>query len=506
MLKYKTAVVLIAAAAFISRAATFLYLYKTDPGRCTTPDSASYENPAIRFLHQHKLLESDDELPTLIRAESPIETKDRPMFFRTPGYPLFIAAVYKGIGHSRATLVIIQILLSALTLYFIHAIAVSCWNHLAALLAMCLYLMEPLSFISSQQIMSETVFTLALMASLYATISALESERLWLAALSGELVAGSTLIRPVAYFLLFVMIAVVYCAAKKRGWQKSTLLRFVLAFVSPWIIIVGSWQVRNELILGTTSFSGVQAYNLLFYRAAGVRAYLNDTDLSTEDTHIFREVERWAELPLAIRDDLYSSKATEIITRHPALYSREMLTGLVHVVMGPGEAEINEYLFGKESPEDFKAVVASGSVGRLFQRGGYRTAEHLVTVYAMLFLICLYCFGLFGILRMQGVILTYTYHIVLIAGVCYFLLIASGPDGFARMRTPVMPILCIYAGAGASLVAKRMASLTRRRLAAPLYSICISGPQFNVRRSWIKAVTRKVSRVTLPCMPRRRAL
>ena len=42
--------------------------------------------------------------------------------------------------------------------------------------------------------------------------------------------------------------------------------------ISPWIILVGGWQLRNYLITGKAEFSYVQGANLLFYRGAGIVA------------------------------------------------------------------------------------------------------------------------------------------------------------------------------------------------------------------------------------------
>ena len=148
----------------ISKTTIFFAVYSFDPTRIFSPDSDGYEKTAQAFLQTGRF------------AVSP-EMPDTPQIQRTPGYPFFIATIYFFFGNRYPPLILVQILISLGTILLTYLLATSFWgSHVAVISAFLLSLDLP-SFVNSQKVLTDTLFTFVLTLAILVGIYVLKASR-----------------------------------------------------------------------------------------------------------------------------------------------------------------------------------------------------------------------------------------------------------------------------------------------------------------------------------------
>ena len=196
-----------------------------------------------------------------------------PETIRTPGYPLFLGLIYKIFGKSYKAVVLFQILLSILSIYFIYLIGNIVHNESTGLIMALAFSFDPVTISMNYKILSETLFLLFLILFILFGI-------LWLRSpmsqsipfISGVILALLTLIRPITYFLSpFIMIGIIVWYTTNnysiRAWINQSIL-----FMMPILIILGGWQYRNAIYAHNSSLSQIAGINMLYFRGASIIA------------------------------------------------------------------------------------------------------------------------------------------------------------------------------------------------------------------------------------------
>jgi len=196
-----------------ARLAVFFHVAAGFPGAMLTPDSPTYELPAQALLQWGRF------------AQSPA-APDTPDTLRTPGYPLFIALTEAVAGPSHNAVIAAQIILGMATFLVLFACARRIWRRrTAALLAVVLLALDPVSFHHSQLLLSETLFTLVLVCGLYCgcRVARHGARRPGWVLLLGLALAAAAQIRPIAYYLVLPMAFWLLLTLRRRGsgWRQA---------------------------------------------------------------------------------------------------------------------------------------------------------------------------------------------------------------------------------------------------------------------------------------------
>ncbi|MBI4722121.1 MAG: glycosyltransferase family 39 protein [Candidatus Stahlbacteria bacterium] len=207
-------------------------------------DSHEYKALAMNILKYHKF--SWDSMPVT---------------FRTPGYPLFIASIYAMFGIKEWIVMLIQVFLSALSIYFIYLIGRKSWGELSCIISAALFSIDCTSILFSSLFMSETLFVFLL---LLGTWAFLKQNRF-----SGLMFGISALIRPIA---LYLFIPLVFLHRK----LKAKII-FLFLFFLP----ILPWMVRNYIVYQSPMISSLQGFNLLFLNASLLES--EETGLDIEE-------------------------------------------------------------------------------------------------------------------------------------------------------------------------------------------------------------------------------
>jgi 4-amino-4-deoxy-L-arabinose transferase-like glycosyltransferase len=222
--------------------------------------------------------------------------------YRTPGYPLLVAACAGNVRAVRVT----QALIDTSTVLAIYLLARRFLSTQGALIAAAFVAINPFLIYFSGLILSETLFTAMLAWGMYLLVR----QRALPLSLGVLLLALSTLVRPSALGLVVLLAA---AAGWAGGWP--TVARNVALAVLAILLVLTPWAYRNachpELRewIWTTTNAGITTYDGFHDGASGAsdqKSFLQEmrTPLSRRD-----EVER---------DAFLSQRAHEWIRAHPA--------------------------------------------------------------------------------------------------------------------------------------------------------------------------------------------
>ena len=383
-----------------------------------------------------------------------------PDLLRTPGYSLFLAITsLAGLPVAAAINVLVSVF-SVLIVWRLGRVAFD--DNRIALLAAWLFAFEPLSVFYSVSLLSETLFLALLLLSLERLAVFLRWHSLRVLAVAGFWLAAATLVRPASYYLpVALALGLFLVLAREHGlrWKAPAVL---LISVLPWL---AAWQMRNWLETGYGRFSSAAEMNIYLNVAADVTArvehrpfldvsremgYLGAADPSEQDylfqPYLTRHPEQvgWSQ---GQRLDFMQSEANRILRAHPRAYAQASLMSLFELIFNPGAGNFDQLLMPR----------SSASVSNLRNEGAFRGAIVLIrtqpraSIEKAIFE--LWVLGLY-LLAVRGVFRSGMRHpcLWLLLGVSlYFVIVtaaAAGPGLNARLRLPIMPVVCIFAAAG----------------------------------------------------------
>jgi 4-amino-4-deoxy-L-arabinose transferase-like glycosyltransferase len=369
---------------------------------------------------------------------------DTPMFFRTPGYPVFLAPIL-WLTDSTWSISPIQAALTLFTILVVVFVGRRVISPAAGVVAGVLVALDPLQFALSGTILTESLFTLTLMGVVAAGVPVFvrprEQVRLIHLVTLGALIAIATMVRPTTYYLPIVILVLLTVYLWRLPWRAKVAL--LLAFALPTALVVGGWMVRNHDEVGSWQLSGSQAITLYCWHAAEVEALDRGVSMQEAREHLECPAAGWDDLrtvcpswwacdarqPLAdgASWDEMGRRGMEILMDHPGLTANVMIRGLAREVVGPGTDTVGRFLHVDSSPPLFGVLLlwnllvwALALVGAAV---GLRSSRRWF----------------------WGFVVTI---------IVYVLVVSAGANSGARFRMPVMPLLALLAALGLRHIVK----------------------------------------------------
>jgi 4-amino-4-deoxy-L-arabinose transferase-like glycosyltransferase len=397
------------------------------------PDSSSYLEQSAKLIHGDLL-----------------QVADRSDVLRTPGYPLVLVPAVLS-GHPELPALGANLLFALMSAWLIWRIAREILpDTRAAVGAVLLYCMEPLGWIYAAKILSETLFCTLLLLSVWLLIRFLKSPvygRLLPAALA---LGGAAYTRPIATGLS-LCVALFFFWFPRALTLRQRAMRAIV-FQTVFVLLLVPWVIRNRSAADYTGFSPVAAESLYYYAAGSVRARLEHRTLAqifaTEglngnkvyfDVRPEQRAWTWGQVI-----GYWSSEGTRVIAAHPFLYAAIHARGCAVVLLDPGAIDVMK-TFGLY-PE------SGGLLSRTLDAGFLASVRRLVQKYpvslVVLPLASMLLFGMYALAARGFARLPWASR-CLFGVIIVYLVVASGmPNAVARFRVPIMPLVCIIAGAG----------------------------------------------------------
>lgn len=192
------------------------------------------------------------------------EIEERP-YFRPPGYPYFLAAVYRlfGLGHAAPRL--LQMLLGLLNVYLAYALTRLVFGRRAALIAAALMATGWTLIFFEGELMAPTLLIALLLASLFLLLR--RPHQLATLALAGALLGAAALVRPNALVLLpCCLLWLIWIAwrEKAEGGRPARVAAGLAAFALAAALVVLPATLRNFArqpdVVWITSNAGINLF------------------------------------------------------------------------------------------------------------------------------------------------------------------------------------------------------------------------------------------------------
>lgn len=371
---------------------------------------------------------------------------------RTPGYPAYLAAVYRIFGVKPAIALFFQIILSGLIPVFLYLNAELLFSKRIAKLAAVISVFEPVSIIYANILYSETLFVILLLVSTYFLIRSLKEESSSSVVLSALFLGLSAYVRSISLYLPAVY-ALIYLVASRlsvRNRIKNAVSVVIIA-----ALIVSPWIVRNYMADRYTGFCAIQDINLYHWRAAGVVSEVEHIPLRTVQDNMDRAVP--SGLSLANKYQFFRDKAISIILHHPYAYAIVMLKGSINMLASPERYSV--FRLADLKPRFLGFMWQGHSIEKAVDMLESDPAVISGTViYQIVFT------GLFGLLVLIGIVIAagegfYKELLSLLLIIAYFVIVSAGPEAEPRFRLSALPYGIIIVSLAVSALSS---SITRK--------------------------------------------
>ncbi len=291
MFKDKKIIIIILAAAFLLRLAPVFFLHYP-----VINDAAAYNDIGWN-LASHFSYSRDGITPTI----------ERP-----PGYPVVLAGVYFIFGHSVQAALIMQIIISTLSVYIVYLLAKFFMEEKWALVCAGLVAVYPMFIYYNLFLYSENWAIFSCLLFLLFLFKGLKEKRGWLI-LSGLFFISFLLTKPL-FAPVLGLVLVLFFVMKKQASFKYSLFFFLLPVVLVW----GVWIGRNYAVFNKSIPFGIGLGPVLF-----VGNYPAFNGVWPEN---YSEVIKAADLPANLsevdQDNFFKQKALEQIKQHPVDFIR----------------------------------------------------------------------------------------------------------------------------------------------------------------------------------------
>lgn len=417
---------------------------------------------AAILLHNDKsIFYSPDTLTYLKPAEEIINTghfstDGSPEIVRTPGYPLFLILGLLT-KNSEITIIFLQIIISCTTVYLIYRISLLLFEkERIALFSAALYAIEPLSILYASKILTETLFTFFIVLFLYFYLKYNKNPHFIRIILSALFLAISVYIRPVSFYIppyLFVAIGL-WSLFNRESSKKLVIHSLFLCLIS--LGLVGIWIVRNNSAADYSGISSISDINLYFYQGASVIAtekkidfYELQDQMGFGNSSVYYqnhpEQQNWS---AGERFRYMRQEGLKAIFQNPITYTKIHLKGIFRILFDPGATDYLKILK--------KYQKSGGLLGRIVDKGLINTILLLFTenplliwsnVFLVFFLVFYYCLAIIPVIFGKIKLGHLSFFLITLISL-YFIIISGGAVSLSRFRHPVMPMICIFGGAG----------------------------------------------------------
>lgn len=228
-------------------------------------DSTEYVNLAHNII-ENKVFSLDKTSPFT------------PEYFRTPGYPIFLAFILLFFKSYYAAS-IVNIILVALTAFLIYKIGDKIINSTAGLVASFLYIVNGSTIFYAITVMSDILFTFLIVLAVYLMFFVKTKKEFLLMFGAGLLIGFSVLVRTIGIFLPFLFLAYYFFINRKTISIKKLVL-YLSVLVIGFGAVLTPWIVRNKIQSGFWSISSLGGINLFSYNVPFFLTYKNNQSLS----------------------------------------------------------------------------------------------------------------------------------------------------------------------------------------------------------------------------------
>ncbi len=403
-------------------------------------DSPSYTDPAEALI-------ADGRYNTKPGSGTP-ET------LRPPGYSVWLALVFLLFGKSTQAVVFSQVFLFLGTLALTFALTEKMFGPRSAWVAVILLALDPSSLSLTFKILTETLTAFLTLAFAYCVFGFYRTRgKFYFGLGAGLSLALVTLVRPTTYYFMPILLFALMIFLIREKFKWKAILSGLLITLLPFLVLVGGWQWRNLETAGVFRLTSVQGWALYLGKGAQIYSEKYQVPLKEAQSLLLQKLDQthphWSRIPMEQLDDIYLAEGWKLVQENPGLAVKTHILHTFYFFCAPGTTSAFFRIFDP----DFKIIKFNW-----FQKGEYfreifnNHKEFLLWLLTgAAYLGILYVWLAVWIVqrwRNQQEIMWKGCHVLFLLLVLYIAGASSVNYGQDRYRVVVMPLLCIYAGAG----------------------------------------------------------
>lgn len=387
-----------------------------NPDRGITVDSEQYLSLASSILHDR-------------RYESTLSPEVD--LFRAPGYPAFLAMILGITGESLTAVLFIQFVLGLGCAAILYLLGKQILHENLGLLGSVIFLLSPNSLFWSATIMTEILFSVGMLLSLYLIWKSMKDQfPLWQI---GILLGVLTLIRPIGLYLILLWAVWLFIGRLLKLVSMPTIQKIAI-FLLVGLIVVAPWFVRNQLKHGELTLSTVSATTINTFHIALSLVEAEGIEWEDAKLEVFEMNEEGSAL-------LYTIKT------YPLAFVKVQVRGIMRTVLGTEVGTWMKLLSGQSyDGSGILNAFLSGSLAEMKDSivNIFRSnlpGANLLLIWGILYTLAISILSIIGFIRLFRVEnMDLRYFGVLILITMVYLILTPGAAGEARFRVPVEPM------------------------------------------------------------------
>jgi 4-amino-4-deoxy-L-arabinose transferase-like glycosyltransferase len=403
-------------------------------------DSPSYTDPAEALI-----------------ADGRYDTKPgsgTPETLRPPGYPVWLSLIFLLFGKSTQAVVFSHIFLFLGTLALTFALTEKMFGPRSAWVAVILLALDPSSLSYTFKILTETLTAFLTLAFAYCVFGFYRTRGKFHFGLGAGLsLALVTLVRPTTYYFMPILLFALMIFLIREKFKWKAILSGLLITLLPFLVLVGGWQWRNLETAGVFRLTSVQGWALYLGKGAQIYSEKYQVPLKEAQSLLLQKLDQthphWSRLPMEQLDDIYLAEGWKLVQENPGLAVKTHILHTFYFFCAPGTTSAFFRIFDP----DFEIIKFNW-----FQKGEY--FREIFNSHRPFLLWMLMGTAYLGILyvwlavwivqrwRSPKELMWKGCHVLFLLLILYIAGASSVNYGQDRYRVVVMPLLCIYAGAG----------------------------------------------------------
>ncbi len=362
-----------------------------------------------------------------------------------PAYPVFLAAVYSVAGVHPFVAIFIQLLLSLLSVVLIYRIGMLLFkNNTIAALAALIYAIDIHSIYSANEMLTDTLFVLLLLAGTYYFLKGMLSGKFTVFFI-GTMFIGLACLTRLLVMIYPVVLIMILLFFSKNNWKWK--LKATLSYLLVIFFVAGIWSYRNYRQYERWQVTTHSGWTLLFYYASFTKQRVTHQNLDSirvafqeqADSLGFRKSKN-----IFDQSAIYNKVASAYIKEHKGAYVVANLQGCLNMFLAIGNRGMaTTFGWNKNAPKESFAVITPQ---RILENFTVSPRETILGLIIMLFLALQYIGAFIGIIKLF-IHRKFMVVSLILLSIAYFAAV-SGVLGTYRFKLPVVPMICIAAGYG----------------------------------------------------------
>jgi len=418
------------------RIGAFVYFVVTQ-GQYLQPDSLEYVNLANNLL-EHQVFSKSLHPPFEIN------------FFRTPGYPFFLAILkYLGVG-SPYWVVFWQELLYGVSIGCFYFYGQSLFGEKIVQASVLFLLIEPGGLAFPKLILSETLFLPFVTTSLLLIGHYLKKRDCYFLVFSGCILGLGVLIRPALMYLpiiiCFTLIAFDY-RCKLRWIHSGLLLLTVILIVSPWI--ARNLHYSNKIFISGQQSNALANYHVpyVWELSKGIPFREGQKVIATEVATVIKQREKQEKIFFSKieRFSIQQDIAIHELLKYPFSYGKQWSVGFFRAMLGTNLTALSDVL----KIQYAKVGLSEKPLNVSFSEKLFDFLKELNGL-TIIFLILRGVIAVFAILALPVIFKDKNCFRWIIVLANFYFMFAAGPFADSRFRFPIEIFWFAQAGIGFS--------------------------------------------------------